>query len=174
MQNLLCVQVLRSPILAVVTARHSSNGHQPKFVALRRGRHLYSAGQPSRWVLAHILVLWPPCLIGQAIIFLPCGFFFLSLSFFFAYSQQSQVGWLPYIHTWCGLSANLRCRSETCCTRLAENTGRKNRQKIAIWAPWHNFIGQYLRTYGQWEKLVKQQYLLHMSLQYGKLLLTNG
>jgi len=25
-----------------------------------------------------------------------------------------------------GLSANLRCRSETCCMRLAENTGRKN------------------------------------------------
>jgi len=24
------------------------------------------------------------------------------------------------------LSANFRCRSETCCTRLAENTGRKN------------------------------------------------
>ena len=26
---------------------------------------------------------------------------------------------------WCGLSANLRCRSETCCTWLAENTRRK-------------------------------------------------
>jgi len=25
--------------------------------ALNRGRHLYSAGRPSRWVLAHILVL---------------------------------------------------------------------------------------------------------------------
>jgi len=27
-----------------------------QFVALNRGRHLYSAGWPSRWVLAHILV----------------------------------------------------------------------------------------------------------------------
>jgi len=27
---------------------------------------------------------------------------------------------MPYLHIWCGLSANLRCRSETCCTRLAE------------------------------------------------------
>jgi len=39
---------------------------------------------------------------------------------------------LDVCHTstqWCGLSANLRCRSETCCTRLAENTGRKARQK---------------------------------------------
>jgi len=32
---------------------------------------------------------------------------------------------MPYFHTWCGLSANLGCRSETWCTRLAENTGRK-------------------------------------------------
>ena len=39
-------------------------------------------------------------------------------------------GCLPHFHTWCGLSANLRYRSETCCTRLAENTGRKkSRQK---------------------------------------------
>jgi len=27
-------------------------------VALNRGRHLYSAGQPSRWALAHILVTY--------------------------------------------------------------------------------------------------------------------
>jgi len=46
-------------------------------------------------------------------------------------------------HTWCGLSANLECRSEMCCTWLAENTGRK---KIAIWAPSHNFVGLYLRN----------------------------
>jgi len=48
-----------------------------------------------------------------------------SSSFFLAYSQPRQIGCLPYFHTWCGLSANLRCRSETCCMRLAENTGRK-------------------------------------------------
>ena len=43
--------------LGSVTARHSSSGRQPNFAALNRGRHLYSAGQPSRWALAHILVL---------------------------------------------------------------------------------------------------------------------
>jgi len=32
----------------------SSSGHQPDFVALNRGRYLCSAGQPSRWALAHI------------------------------------------------------------------------------------------------------------------------
>jgi len=60
-----------------------------------------------------------------------------SFSFFFlAYSQLPQIGCLPYFHTWCGLSVNLRCRSETCCTRLAENTGcikvAKNRHLGAI------------------------------------------
>jgi len=35
----------------------SSSGRQPNFAALDRGRHLCSAGRPSRWALAHILVL---------------------------------------------------------------------------------------------------------------------
>jgi len=42
--------------LGSITARHSSIGHQPNFVVLTRGCHLYSAGRPSRWALAHILV----------------------------------------------------------------------------------------------------------------------
>ena len=33
-----------------------SSGHQPNFAAFSRGRHLYSAGRPSRWASAHILV----------------------------------------------------------------------------------------------------------------------
>ena len=32
----------------------SSSGRQPNFAALNRGRHLYSAGRPSRLALAHI------------------------------------------------------------------------------------------------------------------------
>jgi len=54
---------------------------------------------------------------------------FLSI-FFLVYSQPSQIGYLPYFYTWCGLSANLGCRSETCCGRLAGNAGRKNRPKF--------------------------------------------
>ena len=42
--------------LGSVTARHSSSGRQPNFAALDRGRHLFSAGRPSRWALAYILV----------------------------------------------------------------------------------------------------------------------
>ena len=41
-----------------VTGQHSSNGRQPNFAALNRGRYLYSAGRPSRWALALILVLY--------------------------------------------------------------------------------------------------------------------
>jgi len=49
-----CQRVSR---LGSVTARHYSSGCQPNFAALNRGRHLYSAGRPSRWALAHILVV---------------------------------------------------------------------------------------------------------------------
>jgi len=74
--------------------------------------------------------LWSPYGTGQTIIFSSCFFllsFFLLLRLFLfpRLSQQSEVGCLPYFHTWCGLSANLECRSEMCCTRRAENTGRK-------------------------------------------------
>jgi len=42
--------------LGSVTERQSSSERQPNFVALNRGRYLCSAGRPSRWALAHILV----------------------------------------------------------------------------------------------------------------------
>jgi len=95
------------------------------------------------------------------------------LPFFLAYSQRSQTECLPYFHTWCGLSANLECRYEMGCTRLAENTGRKNTQKIAICiCP---AVSQQLRHISTIEKkLVRQQFLLHMSSQYGKCRPTKG
>ena len=46
---------------------------------------------------------------------------FLLLSSFFPRLISAIADWM----SWCGLSANFRCRSETCCTRLAENTGCK-------------------------------------------------
>jgi len=49
-------QFQRISCLGSITARHSSIGRQPNFAALNRGRHLYSAGRPSRWTSAHILV----------------------------------------------------------------------------------------------------------------------
>jgi len=44
---------------------------------------------------------------------------------------------------WCGLSANLRCRSETCCTRLAEIQDAKKSPKIAIWTPSQKLSGYF-------------------------------
>jgi len=41
---------------SVTAGTASSSGRQPNFAALNRGRHLCSAGRPSRWALAHILV----------------------------------------------------------------------------------------------------------------------
>jgi len=41
--------------LGCVTVLHSSSGRQPYFAALIRGPHLYLAGRPSCWTLAHIV-----------------------------------------------------------------------------------------------------------------------
>jgi len=56
-------------VIGSVTARHSSSERQPNFAALNRGRHLCSAGRPSRWALAHILVVYLYCLSvgGQSV-----------------------------------------------------------------------------------------------------------
>jgi len=82
---------------------------------------------------------------GQFIIFCSCGFYLL-LSFFLVCSQLSEMACLPYFHTLCGLSANSKCMSEMCCTRLAEIQDAKNRRYFAIWAPSHNYVGLYLRN----------------------------
>ena len=52
---------LHPPSLALsyfgsVTARHLSSGREPNFALSSTGCHLYLAGRPSRWALAHILV----------------------------------------------------------------------------------------------------------------------
>jgi len=78
----------------------------------------------SSYCSSFVSYLWPPYVIRQAIIFLPCGYFCLLSSFF--HRLISAVGdWMSAI-----LSANLECRSEVCCTWLAENTGRKTSPKI--------------------------------------------
>ena len=116
--------------------------------------------------------LWPPCVADADIIFLPCGFF---LSFIFFFSAPNLSGRrLDVYHTSThGVGSNLECRSEMCCTRLAGNTGRKNDAKnrhLRTIAQLCRAIFSQLRhvsTIGK--KLVKQQYLPHMSLQYGEL-----
>jgi len=107
--------ILRYPILAALLRGIPAAGvsHTLRLgirMELRnfgRGCHLYSAGRPSRWALAHIS----------------------SSIFFPRLTQRSQSGCQPYFYTWCVLSANLECRSEMCCTQLAENTGRQKLHK---------------------------------------------
>jgi len=68
--------------------------------------------------------------------------------------------------------------SEMCCILLAENTGRKKYGKtrhlrtIAQLCRAISFQLRHVSRIGK--KLVKQQYLPHMSLQYGELQPTSG
>ena len=116
-------------------------------------------------------LLWPSCVADADIIFLPCSSFYLS--FFFPRLISAVADWMST-----ELRANLRCRSETCCTRLAENTEPKKSPK-----------NRHLRTIAQicravcsqlWhvsiigKKVVKQQYLLHVSSQHGERLPTKA
>ena len=66
-QNSLCAQVLCSPILAALLHGSRATGSAKlcdvvQGMELRdygRERHLYSAGRPSRWASAHIVVIMP-------------------------------------------------------------------------------------------------------------------
>ena len=103
------------------------------------------------------------------------SFFLLS---FFLSSPNLSGRRLDVYRTHDGLSANLECRSEMCCKRLAGITGRKNDAKNRR----QSTIAQLCRAISSQpthvptirQKLVKQQYLLQISLQYGELWPTNG
>jgi len=86
-----------------------------------------------------------------------------SSSSFFPRLISAVADWMStiYFHTWCGLSANLGCRSETCCTPLAENTGRK---KVAK--------NRHLRIIAQICRAISSQ-LRHVSTIGKKLLSSN-
>jgi len=80
---------------------------------------------------AFLFIIVALYVIGQTIIFLSCGFFLLS----FFYSPPNLSGpRLDVYHTSThgvgGLSVNLECRSEMCCTLLAENAEPKKSPKI--------------------------------------------
>jgi len=53
-----------------------------------------------------------------------------SSSFFYPHVISAVADWMSTtLYPWCGLSANLECRSEMYCTRPAGNTRRKNDTK---------------------------------------------
>jgi len=94
----------------------------------------------------------------------------ISSSSFFFFSLPNLSGHRVDVYhnsTWCGLSANLECRSEMCSTWLAGNTGCKNDAKKSTSADHCTNLSGYIFAMRacivNWKKLVKQQYLLHMS-----------
>ena len=93
-------------------------------------------------------------------------------SIFLSFSSPNLSGhrldvYHAYFYTWRGPSANLECRSEMCCTRLAANAGPKKVAKnghLGTMPQLCRAISSQLRhvsTIGK--KLVKQQYLPYMS-----------
>jgi len=107
-------------------------------------------------------------------------FLILSSSFFFPRLISAVADWMYAIlpHMVCSLSANLGCRSETCCSQLAENTGRKkvakNRHLGTITQLCWAISSQLRRVSTIGKKLIKQQYVLQMSPQYSELRPTSG
>jgi len=98
--------------------------------------------------------------IGQAVIFLSCGFFYL-LSFyllylFLAYSQPSQIGCLYHTSTHGVALVRIYDAGLKCAAHGLLHTGCKNRQKFAICAPSHNFVELYLRNWGTYRQSEKK------------------
>ena len=66
---------------------------------------------------------------------------------FFPRLISAVAGWMSAVlHTWCSLSANFRCRSETCCTRLVGNAGPKKSPKIRHLGTIAQIVGLNLRN----------------------------
>jgi len=110
----------------------------------------------------------------RTLYFCPVVSFYLFLLLAWYQRSQMQIGCLPYFDTWCGLSANLECLSEMCCTRLAGNTRCKKSPSAHHRTTLSGYIFATKARIDNQKNLVKQQYLLHMSLQYGKFQPTSG
>jgi len=124
------------------------------FLSTEMGPHLFQARCQRRWrnlglvfcVDFVLYVLFMAALWNRAGRYIFALWFLLLSSFFFLFflpNLSRRTLDIPYFHTGCGLSANLSCRSETCCMWLAKNTGCKILPKI-----WHlGTITQLVRLY---------------------------
>jgi len=112
------------------------------------------------------ILLWPLYAIraGHYIFAL----WFLLSFFFFLFSSPNLSRrrlnvYHTYFHTWCGLSANFGCRSETCCTlKIGIQYAKKSpfgHHSTTLWG----YVFASKACIDNRKKLVKQQYLFHMS-----------
>jgi len=102
----------------------------------------------------------------QAIIFCSCGFIFF-FSCFFPGLTSAVADWMsiPYFHTWCGLSANLECMSEMKCA-VRGSLKIQDAKKSPSGHHRTTLSGYIFATKAcidSRKKLVKQQYLFHMT-----------
>jgi len=91
-------------------------------------------------------LLWSRYVIGQTIIFLPCGYFFLSSSFFSSPNLSRRR--LDVCHTSTHGVALVRISDaglKPAARGSLQTQDAKKSPKIAIWAPSHNYVGLYLR-----------------------------
>ena len=92
---------------------------------------------------------------------------FLSSIFYISFSSPNLSGRrLDVYHTstpWCGPSANLECRSEIWCVRLAANAGPKKSPSGHHRTNLSGYIFATNACIDNRKKILKQQYLLHMS-----------
>jgi len=118
--------------------------------------------------------LWPPCVADADIIFLPCGYFF-----FFSSPNLSRRR-LDVCHTSTHDVALVQIKDaglKRAAGDLLKIQDPKNRQKSPSrhhLTTWSSHIFAIKAHIDNRKKLVKQQYLLHMSSQYGKLRPTSG
>jgi len=105
----------------------------------------------GRYCYMSMNYLWPPyvigqAVIGQAIIFLPCGFY---LSIYLFSSPNLSGHRLDVYHTSTHGVALVRIYNAglKCAARGSlQIQDAKKSPKIDIWAPSHNFVGLYLRN----------------------------
>jgi len=105
---------------------------------------------------AHTCTRWHEHVLIMASLRSKCGHYIFALwflSFFLAYSQRSEIGCLPYFYTWCGLSENLECKYEMCCTRFTGNTANDAKiRHLRTIAQLCRAVSSQLRHYRQSEK----------------------
>jgi len=103
---------------------------------------------------------------------------FLSSSIYLLFSSPNLSGRRLDVYHTLTHSANLECRSERCCTRLAASAGPKKSRQKSPSGHHHTTLSGYIfatkACIDNQKKIVKQQYLLYMYPQYGELRPSSG
>jgi len=133
---------------------------------------IYTVGHKKRSNL-----LWSPMRrrCGHYIFTLWYLLLLLILSSSFPRLISAVAAWMSTVllHIWCGLSANLECMSEMCCTARwiyrTQNDAKNRRLHVHHRTNLSGYIFATMARIDNRKKLVKQQCLFHMSAQYGEL-----